>query len=188
MIVAWSTVLYHVEWISSYHRCTWCSTPDQVTIIIAANKRVVVRHTANNESWLLLRLEVLLCSINLQYVLSSKSPSCGIYNMSQCMRFPTMWYVWPAKPQTSLRIRAVWSEPLQVAWIFYDCKATDRTPALKETTEARPSLHISKCHIIGNLMPRDLYRYEPRHGKMCLRGKFGHFEILWYSYRSLYEE
>ena len=21
-------------------------------------------------------------------------------------------------------------------------------------------------------------RYEPRHGKMCLRGKFGHFEIL----------
>ena len=29
---------------------------------------------------------------------------------------------------------------------------------------------------------------EPCHGKMCLRGKFGHFEILWFSYRSLYEE
>ena len=28
------------------------------------------------------------------------------YNMSQCMRFPTMWYVGPAKAQTSLRIRA----------------------------------------------------------------------------------
>ena len=27
--------------------------------------------------------------------------------LSQCMRFPTMWYVRPAKPQTSLRIRAV---------------------------------------------------------------------------------
>ena len=27
--------------------------------------------------------------------------------MSQCMRFPTMWYVRPAKPQISLRIRAV---------------------------------------------------------------------------------
>ena len=26
--------------------------------------------------------------------------------MSQCMRFPTMWYVRPAKPQISLRIRA----------------------------------------------------------------------------------
>ena len=31
--------------------------------------------------------------------------SCN--NMSQCMRFPTMWYVRPAKPQNSLRIRAV---------------------------------------------------------------------------------
>ena len=27
--------------------------------------------------------------------------------MSQCMRFPTMWYVLPANAQTSLRIRAV---------------------------------------------------------------------------------
>ena len=33
----------------------------------------------------------------------------------------------PAKPQISLRIRAVWSEPLLVAWIFYDCSATDWT-------------------------------------------------------------
>ena len=28
------------------------------------------------------------------------------------MRFPTMWYKRPAKPQISLRIRAVCSEPL----------------------------------------------------------------------------
>ena len=35
--------------------------------------------------------------------------------MSQCMRFPTMWYVRPAKPQISLRICAVCSEPLLVA-------------------------------------------------------------------------
>ena len=48
--------------------------------------------------------------------------------MSQCMRFPTMWYVRQAKPQISLRIRAVWSEPLLVAWVFYDCLATDWTP------------------------------------------------------------
>ena len=27
--------------------------------------------------------------------------------LSQCMRFPTIWYVRPAKPQISLRIRAV---------------------------------------------------------------------------------
>ena len=38
------------------------------------------------------------------------------------MRFPTMWYVRPAKPQTSLRIRAVWSEPMLVAWRFYECE------------------------------------------------------------------
>ena len=47
--------------------------------------------------------------------------------MSQCMRFPTIWYVRPAKAQTSLRIRADWSEPLLVAWVFYDCWATDWT-------------------------------------------------------------
>ena len=35
--------------------------------------------------------------------------------LSLGMRFPTMWYVRPAKPQISLRIRAVWSEPLLVA-------------------------------------------------------------------------
>ena len=48
--------------------------------------------------------------------------------LSRGMGFPTMWYVRPAKPQISLRIRAVWSEPLLVAWIFYECKATDRKP------------------------------------------------------------
>ena len=49
-------------------------------------------------------------------------------HMSQCMRFPTMWLVRPVKPQISLRIRAVWSEPLLVAWVFYDCYSTDWTP------------------------------------------------------------
>ena len=43
------------------------------------------------------------------------------------MRFPTIWYVRPAKPQISLCICTVWSEPLLVAWIFYDCYATDWT-------------------------------------------------------------
>ena len=43
------------------------------------------------------------------------------------MGFPTKWYVRPARAQTSLRIRAVWSERLLVAWIFYECLATDRT-------------------------------------------------------------
>ena len=43
------------------------------------------------------------------------------------MRFPTTWCMRPAKAQTSLRIRAVWSEPLLVAWLCYASKATDRT-------------------------------------------------------------
>ena len=50
-------------------------------------------------------------------------PTCSSCDdkMSWDMRFPTMWYVRPAKPQISLRICAVWSEPLRVAWIFYYC-------------------------------------------------------------------
>ena len=41
--------------------------------------------------------------------------------LSRDMRFLTMSYVRPAKAQTSLRICAVWSEPLLVVRIFYDC-------------------------------------------------------------------
>ena len=41
--------------------------------------------------------------------------------------FQTMWYMRPAKPQISLSIHAVWSEPFLVAWIFYDCYAIDWT-------------------------------------------------------------
>ena len=43
------------------------------------------------------------------------------------MRFQKIWYVLPAKPQISLRIRAVWSEPLLVACIYYECWANDWT-------------------------------------------------------------
>ena len=35
-------------------------------------------------------------------------------DMSHDIRFPTMWYVRPAKAQTSLRIHTGWSEPLLV--------------------------------------------------------------------------
>ena len=39
--------------------------------------------------------------------------------LSRDMRFLAMWYVRPAQAQTSLRKRAVWSEPLLVTYIFY---------------------------------------------------------------------
>ena len=39
-------------------------------------------------------------------------------HMSRDMRFPKMLYVRPAKAQTSLHIRAVWSEPFLGTWII----------------------------------------------------------------------
>ena len=53
--------------------------------------------------------------------LTSTFGKCDCEYLSHDMRFPTMWYVRPAKAQTSLRIQAGWSEPLLVAWIFYYC-------------------------------------------------------------------
>ena len=47
--------------------------------------------------------------------------------MSPGTRFPTISFVRRANAQTSLRIRTVWSEPLLVIWILYDCKVTHRT-------------------------------------------------------------
>ena len=43
------------------------------------------------------------------------------FDKSRGVRFLTMWCVRPAKAQTSLHIHAVWSEPLLVAYIFYEC-------------------------------------------------------------------
>ena len=65
-------------------------------------------------------------------IMSSKWPPhpymvIGNNKLSQCMRIWTMCYVRQPKPQISLRLRAVWSEPLLVAWVFYDCSATDWT-------------------------------------------------------------
>ena len=67
--------------------------------------------------------------------------------MSRDMRFPTMLNVRPAKPQISLRRRAVWSEHLLVDWIFCDCKATNWTslviPNLK--TRLHRLLRVYSC-------------------------------------------
>ena len=54
-------------------------------------------------------------------ILSEALHTTAHCDTSHCMRFPIMWYVRPAKPQISLRIRADWSEPLLVAWIFKEC-------------------------------------------------------------------
>ena len=83
--------------------------------------------------------------------------------MSRDMRFPTMWYVRPAKPQISLRIRAVCSEPLLSAWIFYDCSATNwtlfRVSKLKrglQTGSSESTLvkmpHCWKSHVAAHII------------------------------------
>ena len=61
--------------------------------------------------------------VSLTHLSRMDSGRTGWYTKQMCsdMRFPIMWYVRPAKSQISLRIRAVWSEHLLVAWIFYEC-------------------------------------------------------------------
>ena len=53
-------------------------------------------------------------------VFSWRTVTFLVFLMSR-LKSPTMWYVRPAKAQISLRIRAVWAEPLLVTWIFYEC-------------------------------------------------------------------
>ena len=72
--------------------------------------------------------------------------------LSLDMRFPTMWYVRPAKAQTSLRVRADWSEPLLVAWIFYEYWTTDRTSF--GVSKLKRMLHRLVWVIVGNHMSR----------------------------------
>ena len=67
----------------------------------------------------------LVTALPLQYTYEALHRQWRTY-LSRYMRFPTIRYVRPAKAQTSLRIRAVWSEPLLVSWILHDCRATDR--------------------------------------------------------------
>ena len=57
----------------------------------------------------------ILACLSFSYLVSKTS-----YKWASAWDFPTMWYVRPAKPHISLHIHAVWSEPLLVAWVFYD--------------------------------------------------------------------
>ena len=87
---------------------------------------------------------------------------CHHGNMSQDMRYPTMLYVRPAKAQTSLLIRAVWWEPLLVAWIFVTVKLLSQQPleflSLKKAAPAHRSLRLIKCHNVGNHMIRLIFK------------------------------
>ena len=80
-----------------------------------------------------------------------------IINLSHNMRFPTILYMRPAKPQISLRIRAVWSQPLLVACIFYECSATELQSLKGDcTSSSEPTLvkmpHCWKSHVAAQLL------------------------------------
>ena len=55
------------------------------------------------------------------------------------MRFPTMWYVRPAKPQISLAVKLLTEHHLEFLNL--------------EAAQAHLSLNLPKCHIVGNQMP-----------------------------------
>ena len=85
------------------------------------------------------------------------------------MKFSTTWYRRPAKAQIRLRIRAVWSEPLLIAWIIYNSLATDltafRVSSLKGGCTGSSESTLVKCHIAGNHMSRIIY--HKNHFLMC---------------------
>ena len=75
------------------------------------------------------------------------------------MRFPSIRFMQPAKPQISLCIHTVWSEPLLVALIFYDrwvlTKHHLEFLILKGgCTGSFFSLFMSKCQIARNHVSR----------------------------------
>ena len=66
-----------------------------------------------------------------------------------------MWYVRPAKAQTSLRIRTVRSESLLVAYSMSVKLLIEKKMeflSLKGASQARLRLHLLKYHIVGNHM------------------------------------
>ena len=76
--------------------------------------------------------------------------------LSQCVRFPAMWYVRPAKAQTSLRIRTVCLSLCKSLEYSMNVKLLTQRHldflSLKKAAQALLSLHLSKCHINGNHM------------------------------------
>ena len=67
------------------------------------------------------------------------------------MRFPTMWYVQPQ------RLRPAWAYAQSDQSL---CQSLEYSTSVKLLTEHYfvLSLHLSKCHIVGNLMSRLIYQ------------------------------
>ena len=131
--------------------------PKKVTFLFSACFGGHICNHSNGNSHINSRL------LHLDYCSNKLIRRVGGY-MRRDIRFPTMWYKQPAKPQISLRIRAVWSEPMLVAWIFWYSRSVKLLTehhleflSLKKAAQARLSLHLSKCHIVGNHVMAQLW-------------------------------
>ena len=80
------------------------------------------------------------------------------------MIFPTMWYVRPAKAQTS----CAYAQSDQSICLSLEYSMTGKlltehhlkVLSLKGAAQACLSLHLSRCHIVGNLISRLNYNKQ----------------------------
>ena len=90
----------------------------------------------------------------------------GDTDVSRHMRFPTMWYVRPAKTQTRLRIRAVQSEHLVVVWILIEQHFEFRSLKGSCTGSSESTLaqitHCWKSHFVTRVFVLILYHFLVR--------------------------
>ena len=99
-----SHILWHLIWV-----CTVCLCPAKRTLnlygLILCHKSLQSFQMQTPEYWPFLWYHIYWI----------------IHNWAVACDFQHVWYVRPAKAQTSLRICAVCSEPLLVTWLLYDC-------------------------------------------------------------------
>ena len=122
-----SSVYINVRFLATYinvERCGICNNFNHISHLRCASGVKNAVGTSLLVFCLRMGAVASILRVSIQDFHSCTCFALALLNMSHNMRFPTMWYVRPAKAQTSLRIRAVWSEPLLVAWIFSDSYAT----------------------------------------------------------------
>ena len=104
-------------WVSQYKRELWIREASNLRILA---KIKFSRIFPNQQSSLIGCIKRLRVLVLLELVKKDKTTDKKLSELWHY--FPILWYVRPAKAQTSLRTCAVSSEPLLVAWMFYDCQ------------------------------------------------------------------
>ena len=121
MYISWRLLATYIN----LERCGICNNFNHFTHLRCASGVKYAVGTSLQGFCLRMGAVASVLRVNIQDFHSCTCFALALLNMSHNMRFPTRWYVRPAKAQTSLRIRAVWSEPLLVSWIFNESNATN---------------------------------------------------------------